>query len=225
MENGHRNNMGAGSGGAGMRPVTSHVANSAGRLDRHLGLIGAAFGSSARTARDLLGADGIDMLFIDAPDEVIPEWGIGGSTYGPHVIIVAIDPGFPGISEEHLVSTLVHEFHHAMRWRGPGCGGDLGDMLVSEGLAQLFEEEVLGAPPMYSQVRITEAEVGQANLDLHRQPFSQAKWFFGAEGITRMFGYAYGYRICRAYAGGAAKRASELVNVPAPAVLRAAGLG
>jgi hypothetical protein len=160
-----------------------HVANSAGRLDGHLGLISAAFESSARPARDLLGADGIDVLFIDAPDEVIPEWGIGGSTYGPHVIIVALDPEFPGISGEHLVSTL-----------------------VSEGLAQLFEEEVLGAPPMYSQARITGAEMAQANLELHRQPFSQAKWFFGAEGMTRMFGYAYGYRICRDYARSTAKR-------------------
>jgi uncharacterized protein YjaZ len=208
-----------------VRPVTSHVPNSAGRLDRHLDLISAAFESSVQPARELLGAEGIDVLFIDAPDEVIPEWGIGGSTYGPHVIVVAVDPEFPGLSGEHLMSTLVHEFHHAMRWRGPGCGGDLGGMLVSEGLAQLFEEEVLGAPPMYSQARITEAEVAQAHLELHRQPFSQAKWFFGAEGITRMFGYAYGYRICRGYAGSTAQRASELVNVPAPAVLRAAGLG
>jgi uncharacterized protein YjaZ len=208
-----------------VRPVTSHVPNSAGRLDRHLGLISAAFESSARSARDLLGADGIDVLFIDAPDEVIPEWGIGGSTYGPHVIIAALDPEFAGISQEHLVSTLVHEFHHAMRWRGPGCGGDLGDMLVSEGLAQLFEEEVLGAPPMYSQVQITADEIAQAYRELHQQPFSQAKWFFGAEGMTRMFGYAYGYRICRDYARSTAQRASELVNVPTPAVLRAAGLG
>jgi uncharacterized protein YjaZ len=208
-----------------VRPVASHVPNAAGRLDRQLGLISAAFESSARSARELLGAEGIDVLFVDAPDEVIPEWGIGGSTYGPHVIVVAMDPDFPGISGEHLVSTLVHEFHHAMRWRGPGCGGDLGDMLVSEGLAQLFKEEVLGAPPMYSQVQITGAEIAQANLELHRQPFSQARWFFGADGMTRMFGYAYGYRICRDFAVSTAKRASELVNVPAPAVLRAAGLG
>jgi uncharacterized protein YjaZ len=99
------------------------------------------------------------VLFIDAPDEVIPEWGIGGSTSGPHVIIVALDPEFPGIPEQHLVSTLVHEFHHAMRWRGHGCGTDLG------------------------------------------------------------------YRICRDYSDSTAKRAPELVNVPAPAVLRAAGPG
>jgi hypothetical protein len=106
-----------------VRPVTSHVPNSAGRLDSHLALISAAFESSARPTRDLLGAEGIDVLFIDAPGGVIPEWGIGGSTYGPHVIVVAVDPEFPGLSEEHLVSTLVHEFHHAMRWRGPGAGG------------------------------------------------------------------------------------------------------
>lgn len=103
-----------------------------------------------RIAQDLLQAEGIDVLFIDSPDEVIPELGVGGYTYGPHVIIVAIDPDFPDLSEHHLLSTLVHELHHAMRWRGSGCRGDLGEMMVSEGMAQLFEEEVTGVRPLYS---------------------------------------------------------------------------
>ena len=66
-------------------------------------------------------------------------------------------------------------------------------MLVGEGVAQLFEEEVLGTPPMYNQVSITGLEVEQARLELHQQPFSPSKWFFGADGVTRMFGRTFGY--------------------------------
>lgn len=172
-------------------------------------------------AGDLLQAEAIDVMFIAAPNEAIPEMGVGGYTYGPHVIVVAIDPDSAHLSEEYLLTTLVHEFHHAMRWRGPGCDGDLGKMLISEGLAQLFEEEVLGVPPIYSQVSITEAEIEMAKLELHQQPCNQSKWFFGADGITRLFGYTLGYRICRDYAKSTGRRASELVDVPTEEVLKA----
>jgi len=202
-----------------MRLVNSHVANASGRLDRHKNIIAVAFDSSAGAAQNLLQAEGIDVLFIDSPVEAIPEMGVGGYTYGPHVIIVAMDPESPNLTEQHLATTLVHEFHHAMRWRGPGCGGDLGAMLVSEGLAELFEEQVLGVPPMYSQASITGSEVEQAKLEFHHQPFSQSKWFFGAEGVTRMFGYTYGYRICKDYATSTGRQASELVDVPIHEVL------
>lgn len=206
-----------------MQHLTSHLANSFGRLDPHKEVIAAAFESAVRTAGDLLQAEAIDVIFIASPNEAIPEMGVGGYTYGPHVIVVAIDPDNLNLSEEYLLTTLVHEFHHAMRWRGPGCGGDLGEMLISEGLAQLFEEEVLGAPPMYSQVSITEAEIGLAKLELHQQPCNQSKWFFGADGITRLFGYTLGYRMCNNYATSVRMRASELVKVPTREVLITAG--
>lgn len=206
-----------------MALITSHIAGASGLLDRHKGIISAAFEFSARAAEELLQAERIDVLFIDSPDEAIPEMGVGGYTYGPHVIIVAIDPTSPNLSEQHLATTLVHEFHHAMRWRGPGCGGDLGAMLVSEGLAQLFEEEVLGARPMYSQAPITALEVERAKVELHQQPFNQSKWFFGAESVTRMFGYTFGYQICKIYAASTGMRASDLVDVPVLKVLEAAG--
>lgn len=207
-----------------MRHVTSHLANSSGRLDAHRDVIASAFESASRSAGDLLQAETIDVMFIASPGEAIPEMGVGGYTYGPHVIVVALDPENLNFSEQYLVTTLIHEFHHAMRWRGPGCGGDLGDMLISEGLAQLFEEEVLGVPPMYSQVGITEAEVELAKLELHQQPFNQSKWFFGGDGITRLFGYTFGYRICSGYTESTGRRASELVNVPTREVLEFANL-
>lgn len=204
-----------------MRHLTSHLANSSGRLDSHREMIAKAFESAVQAAGDLLQAEAIDVMFIASPNEAIAEMGVGGYTYGPHVIVAAIDPDSTNLSEKYLLTTLVHEFHHAMRWRGPGCDGDLGKMLISEGLAQLFEEEVLGVPPMYSQVSITEEEIEMAKLELHQQPCNEAKWFFGADGITRLFGYTLGYQICREYAKSTGKLASELVDVPTDEVLKA----
>ena len=108
-----------------------------------------------------------------------------------------------------------------MRWRGPGCGGDLGARLVSEDSTQLFEEEALGVPPMYSQASITELEVVQAKLELHHQLFSHSKWCYGAEGVTRMFGYTFGYQICKNCTTSTCKRSSELVSVETRDVLAA----
>ena len=111
-----------------------------------------------------------------------------------------------------------------MRWRGPGCHGDLGDMIVSEGLAQLFEEEVTGVRPIYSQVSITALEIEKAKSELHLAVFNQAKWFFGSEDITRWFGYAFGYEICATYAKSARQSAADLVGAPTREILDWAGL-
>lgn len=207
-----------------MTPIESHLASASGRLERYRGNIEAAFESSERIARELLRADAIDVLFIDSPDEAIPELGVGGYTYGPHIVIVAIDPDCPNLSEQHIFSTLIHEFHHVMRWRGPGCHGDLGDMIVSEGLAQLFEEEVTGVRPIYSQVPINSLEIEKAKLELYLPAFNQAKWFFGSEDITRWFGYAFGYQICATYAKSTMQRAADLAGVSTREVLEAADL-
>ncbi|HVB51545.1 MAG TPA: DUF2268 domain-containing putative Zn-dependent protease [Acidimicrobiales bacterium] len=201
-----------------MRPITINIANVSGRLDAHLDVVVAAFESATSLARGLINAEGIDVLFVDAPDETIPEWGVGGYTYGPHVILVALEPAAP-LEKRNIETTLVHEYHHAMRWRGPGCGGNLAQMLVSEGMAQLFEEEALGEAPFFSRVSITDDDVAQAQPALYAQPFSPQKWFYGANGITKAFGYTYGYQLSKTYALAVGRKASELINIPAEEVM------
>lgn len=75
-----------------MRHLTSYIANSSGRLDLHKAMIASTFDSVVRTASDLLNAEAIDVMFIASPEEAIPEMGVGGYTYAPHSIVVAIDP-------------------------------------------------------------------------------------------------------------------------------------
>ena len=98
-------------------------------------------------------------------------------------------------------------------------------MVASEGLAVLFEEEVTGEAPFYSRVEIRDDEITLARESLYSQPFSQAKWFFGANGIGRSFGYSYGYRICRDYAQSVSASAAELVLVPTQDLFPGGGLG
>ncbi|HEY8081403.1 MAG TPA: DUF2268 domain-containing putative Zn-dependent protease, partial [Acidimicrobiales bacterium] len=78
--------------------------------------------------------------------------------------------------------------------------------------------------PFYSQVAITDDEIELANASL-LTPCNQSKWFFGADGITRCFGYTYGYRICRSFAQSVASSPADLLLVPTEDVLRYAGLG
>lgn len=206
-----------------MKPVNSHIAGAYGQLDCHRNTSDAAFESTRRVARDLLHADAIDVLFIDSPNESIPELGVGGYSCGPHVNVVAIDLDFPNLSDQHLLSTLVHEFHRAKRWRSKGLKGNLGEMIVSEGVARIFEEEVSGVRAIYSQVFTSSSDIELASLALHLGTFSQAKWFFGTENITKWFGDTWGYQICAAFSISAGKSASDLVEVSTRDVLEAAG--
>jgi len=99
---------------------------------------------------------------------------VGGATFNPYFILISVDPNF-ALDHQKLEATLVHEYHHAIRWRVSDFGADLAQLLVSEGLAVLFEEECIGEAPFYSDADITDQEVAIANIDLHAQPFNQQK--------------------------------------------------
>jgi uncharacterized protein YjaZ len=198
--------------------VNLFIANAGGTLDALVDGVTGAFEEARAVVQDCLNVEGVDVLVIDAPDDAIPEWGVGGYTYGPHAILVALDPAV-SIGRHHILATLVHEFHHTVRWRGQGCGGTLAQMLVSEGLAQLFEEEVLGEAPFYSRASISDDEVAQARATMYDPEFNQKKWFFGADGITFSFGYTYGYRVCKTYANATGKSSAELIGVASGEIL------
>ena len=173
-----------------MRPIQKHLATASGRLETHLDVIEPAFTSAVSYARDHIGAQGIDVVFVDAPHDAIPEWGVGGATFSPFFILVSIDPLF-SLERKNIESTLVHE----------------------------FQEECIGEAPFYSRADITSNEVAAALLDLHAQPFNQRKWFFGTSDVTKHFGYTYGYQLCKSYAVAVKQSASELLAVSAREVL------
>ena len=201
-----------------MRPVTLHVANATRGLDAHVATIAGAFASAVETSQELLGLEGVDVVVIDDPKQTTVEWGVGAVTQGPHFIMMALDSSRE-ITKYRVTTTLLHEFYHAMRWRGAECEGTLGRRLVSEGLAQLFEEQVLGEAPFLSRVNVSENEIRRANSALDDAQFDQGTWFDGNADVTKHFGYTYGYQLCRTYAQNSGTSAAELVDVDANEVL------
>lgn len=197
-------------------PINKYVANSSGEFGAEiLDKIEAGFKEALVIIKDRLNADKIDIIFVNAPMNVIPEIGIGGYSPGPYNIYVSLDPRFTTFTVEDLVLTILHETHHCLRWRKPGYGKAFGEAMISEGLATLFEEEHSGKPPIYARVKIKQTEIERARKILDNKQYNHSEWFFGAKDVQRWFAYTYGYQLSKAYSERVGKSAAELVNTPA----------
>ncbi|QJD17170.1 DUF2268 domain-containing putative Zn-dependent protease [Paracoccus sanguinis] len=149
------------------------------------------------------------------PDRCIPGWGVGGLAPAPGVIEIALIPDL--CTPERLIRTLVHEFHHLIRWDGPGYGRTLGEALVSEGLAGQFVREVLGGPPdPWDQTPVAEGLAKRAIAEWSRPGYDHGAWFFGQGELRRWVGYGLGARIV-AEALAAAPDATAVTLATAPA--------
>jgi uncharacterized protein YjaZ len=195
------------------------VSGHAARIQRALPSLIVPFQQARDTCSERLGAEGIEIHVLDAPDECIPEWGIGGSTYGPRSIVLAVDPDHR-ISGSDVYSTLVHEIHHAIRWRGQGCGSTLGERLVFEGLAQVYEHECTGRVPLYAQGDVSTEHRALAVAELDEGPADEGRWFFGASDLPRWFGYRLGYSIVKPWTDAHGRNAAAMVQEPAETFLR-----
>lgn len=178
----------------------------------------ASFEYSVDLTEPLIGLCDLDVAVLDAPESAIPAWGVGGYTYGPHVVLLALHPAMEG-TQQRLVATLVHEFHHVMRWLGPGWGSSLRERLVSEGLAMLFEEEVLGEPSEFATQTIEAEHIGLAIQHLDEEPADEQRWFFPGRDVPLWFGYTLGYRWAKDYATESSSSAARLVTVAATEVI------
>lgn len=137
-------------------------------------------------------------LVIRAGDEVMTGWGIGGYAPAPGQIQITLDPA--RFSPDLFVRTLVHEFHHLIRWDGPGYGKSLGEALVSEGLAGHFVLHVLGgAPDPWDAVAPSDGLMRRASNEWSRRDYDHAEWFFGKGAVRRWSGYGLGHRLIAEY--------------------------
>jgi uncharacterized protein YjaZ len=192
-----------------------HLPTGSGRFDpATLADVTTAFDRAIELTVSLIGLNDVDVAAIDAPDLTIAGWGCGGYTYGPHTVVLALDPAAQ-IQQGRIVPTLVHEFHHVVRERGPGCGSSLRERFVSEGLAMLFEEQVLGTASEFARQSVDAGDIAAAIAALDENPVDEGRWFFHASEVPLWFGYTVGYRWGRAHAASVSRSASELVNADA----------
>ncbi|PKQ03227.1 MAG: hypothetical protein CVT72_15350, partial [Alphaproteobacteria bacterium HGW-Alphaproteobacteria-11] len=79
---------------------------------------------------------------------------MNGRALGKGRIDLTFEANSPRLGDAELSARigaiLAHELHHVARIRGPGYAAEFGEALVSEGMAQVFEEELGFSTPFYA---------------------------------------------------------------------------
>ncbi|MCK9641567.1 MAG: DUF2268 domain-containing protein [Prolixibacteraceae bacterium] len=191
------------------------IANANGSLDTNLTTIKSAFEKAKRITVKELGAKDIDVVFHRAHEKFDAGLkGVVGHTPNANLVNIFID-GKTKVKQDNLVGCLLHEIHHATRMRNNVFGKTLKEILISEGLATLFETQRAGDLPDYAKVKYSKkcAELARAEFD--NPEFSYADWFTGGnkqKGIPRWFGYTYAYDLMKNYCKKSGMTPAQLVD-------------
>jgi hypothetical protein len=168
---------------------------------------------------------GVTITVIADASRAIGGYGLGGFTPNANTVEIYVDPAFPSLAQllpDRLPPLAAHELHHAKRFRGPGYGSTLLEAMVSEGLADHFSIELLGAPvPPWSDafpIDETARYLDLARPELDSTSYDHDRWFFSASPqLPRWTGYTLGFRLVEAYQAEHPGTAADLVNTPADA--------
>ncbi len=207
-------------------PNSIRIIDPAGLLGDHESAIHAILDSTLARVADELQLTGVAITV--RPGTGIPGYGLGGNTPNGFTVRIEVDPGYPDLAQrlpERLPPLLAHELHHARRWRGPGYGRTLLEAMVSEGMADRFAIEFLGAktPPWSDAIPQDEtaAYLATSALEFDSATYDHDRWFFGASpDLPRWTGYTLGFRLVETYqAEHPGESAAQLVDTPANAFL------
>jgi len=204
---------------------TIRIVDPAGALQPYAADIRAVTGSTLESADDLISVDGVTITIDADASRAIGGYGIGGFAPDGSTVEISIDAAFPGLEgilADRLSFTVAHELHHVARWRGPGYGSTLLEAMVSEGLADHFGVELLGASPQPWSSAFPEGRTEEL-LDRARPLFDSGydhpAWFFGTDPtLPRWTGYTLGFRLVERHKrANPGATAVSLVNTPAGA--------
>lgn len=195
--------------------IVCNILNASEELNDFKDVIQESFDEVIPVVQKDLGIDSIDVIFLSASGLAIPELGVSGFSPGPNHIYIYIDPNSDKLSKQNNKATLFHEFHHAARWREPGYGNNLGEAIITEGLACVYEEEKTGTQPIYTKMKLRDELIERAREEWDSNNYDHNAWFYGNDNIDKWFGYAYGYKIVKNYCEKTDKSSQELVNTPA----------
>ncbi|MHC5348687.1 DUF2268 domain-containing putative Zn-dependent protease [Metapseudomonas furukawaii] len=173
----------------------------------------------------------VDVVVEHLAEATIPELGIGGRCYRRNLVTIELDPHNERFEESlkagALGETLAHELHHSMRHGTCGYGSSLGDALVSEGLADLFTQELTGCgTPIYcdavDKARWPET-VSLAEAFRDRFDHDHWAWFAGTGTLPRWAGYTLGYRLVQSFrALHPELPLHDLIDIPSERIISAA---
>lgn len=204
-------------------PWTVHIANAQNQFDGLVEPIQDAIETARRRCESVLTPLAIDVVVLAWPGRVIPERGYVGYAPTGAMIQLVFDPANANLSAclgETLERMIAHEFHHVMRWHGPGYGWTLGEALVSEGLAGRFAEQLYGAGPEPWEDALSDDDLadlaGVASAQWTKSDYDHSEWFFGQNGYPRWAGYTLGYQLVGRYlAAHPNETAASLVDASA----------
>jgi len=137
------------------------------------------------------------VLYIrDAKKFCIDEIYPGGHMHVGNEIQIAV-PEWPA-NEQHLLSCIAHELHHCARWQTIGYGKTLGEVIVSEGMAQWYALEKTQWTAPWSLVDISEDLIQKTINKWGSATYSHKEWFYKGS-MGRWIGYSVGYRLVKKY--------------------------
>ncbi|MBC3213775.1 DUF2268 domain-containing putative Zn-dependent protease [Serratia fonticola] len=168
----------------------------------------------------------LDVLVQRVVSGTIPELGLSGRAWGPHLFSMFFDPDNPNfinsIKNGALCRQIVHEMHHCLRMGTVGYGSTLGEALVSEGLAGHFVRYVLGTEPeLWERAVTTEyLRLLPVTEQLLKMPYyDHAEWFFGTGKYPKWLGYSLGYHLVNIWLYSGSKDTDIRINVEADEVI------
>lgn len=185
---------------------TVHIANAQNQFDGLVEPIQDAIEGARRRCESVLDPLPIDVVVQAWPGHVIPERGYVGHAPTGAMMQFTFDPANVNLTAclgETLERMVAHEFHHIVRWRGPGYGRTLGEALVSEGLAGRFAEQLYGAAPEPWEDALSAEDLADleivASARWTKSDYDHGQWFFGKSDYPRWAGYTLGYQMVGRY--------------------------
>lgn len=183
-----------------------HIANARGQLTSALPAIRAILAEAEARCGAVHAPVPLDLTVRGADYPMPSDMLIGGSAYSPGGIDLTLDL-FRQTPDHELRDAILravfHEFHHVLRWDGPGYGETLGEALVTEGLAQHFLHEVMDCEPEPWEQALSQAQLTElANTALQQfddSGYDHSAWFFGTGEQPNWAGYSLGFWVVGQY--------------------------
>ncbi|UUX51401.1 DUF2268 domain-containing protein [Nisaea acidiphila] len=205
-----------------------HYVNARGELEAVKGAFETALTDAHRRISEITEPPAVDFLVESVwTSSVIPERGhLGRANDSLVTFWLALDhPVFKDNLGEPLARSIAHEINHVMRFRAAGFSSTFGQLLVSEGLAGRFVEELYSNKPEPWEQALTRAELAgyvdsaldqfDASTVYRQSEIDVNEWMFGTGKLPRWLGYTLGYEMVGAYLRERPElRASDLLSIP-----------
>lgn len=163
----------------------------------------------SKKAGTILGIKLVNVTVYPNANFVIPEIGSGGYSGSNDWLQIYIDTTknarkMRRIIDKSIPGTIYHEMNHVARWGTVGYGKSLLEAIITEGLANVFEEQywkeykVIWAS--YESKEINKLLAIIRKRDKRKDNYyNHDEWFHGSGKLPRWIGYKIGTFIVRSF--------------------------